>query len=104
MPPTFPGTKEGLVHFLMHNCDSEWHSFELKPMVQEIVARLSSRLFLGDELCRNRDWLDLTISFTITSTMAAIVVSFFPAFLRPLANEILPMCRKQRRDQYVDCL
>lgn len=71
---------------------------KLKDTVQEIVARLSSRVFLGDELCRNRAWLDLTIQATITTMTASGIMRMFPRFLRPLVNEILPMCRAMRAE------
>lgn len=75
---------------------TEWHALPLKDTVQEMVARLSSRVFLGDELCRNREWLDITVQATITTMTAAIVVNMFPRFLRPLVNEFLPLCRSMR--------
>lgn len=78
---------------------AEWHEVPLKETVQDMVARLSSRVFLGEELCRNREWLDLTVQATITSMTAATIVSMFPEFLRPLVNEFLPMCRQMRAEQ-----
>lgn len=66
-----------------------------------MVARLSSRVFLGEELCRNREWLDITISCTITNMTASAYLRMFPWFLRPLLNEVLPICRKMRAEQYV---
>lgn len=79
--------------------DAEWHSLNLRATVQEMVARLSSRVFLGEELCRNREWLDITIQATITSMTAATVVSMFPYSLRPFVNEILPLARAMRNQQ-----
>lgn len=78
---------------------AEWKEIKVMSFVQEMVARLSSKVFLGDDLCRNREWLDLTVSFTVTSMMAAGFVRLFPWFLRPLANEVLPICRKMRKGQ-----
>lgn len=69
-----------------------------------MVARLSSRVFLGEELCRNREWLDITINSTITNMTAAGYVRLFPYFLRPLVNEVLPICRRMRAEQYVSPL
>lgn len=83
---------------------SEWHEVQLKSTVQNMVARLSSRVFLGEELCRNQEWLDLTVEATINFMKAGGMLRMFPLILRPLVNEILPVCRLMRADQYVNPL
>lgn len=80
---------------------AEYHEVHVNSFVQELVARLSSRVFLGEELCRNRQWLDININSTITHMTAAVILRLFPWFLRPILNEVLPICRKIRAEQYV---
>jgi hypothetical protein len=43
----------------------------LTGIVRPLVAQLSSRVFLGDKVCRNPDWLRITVNYTIDSLMAA---------------------------------
>jgi cytochrome P450 len=76
----------------------EWH--ELSSLMETnlmIVARLSSKVFLGDELCRNEEWLDITMKHTVTSFGAVIEMRLWPVFLRPLVQWFLPGCRESRR-------
>ncbi|KAH9912164.1 cytochrome P450 [Epithele typhae] len=55
----------------------EWAAVTMFPTAQKIVARLSNRVFVGTPLCRNEEFLDLTIQF---------VREKFPFFLKPLAG------------------
>lgn len=59
----------------------------------DIVARISSRVFLGDELCRNEAWLEVTKSYTVTGFRAAEKLRLYPKWLRGVAQLYLPECR-----------
>src|SRR3954465_5975437 len=50
----------------------EWHNIVIKDTVLDLVARLSSRVFLGKNLCRNKRWLEIAKSYTVD----AFVLSF----------------------------
>jgi cytochrome P450 len=73
---------------------TEWHDIQLKPAILKMVAQLSSRIFLGDKICRNPDWLDITINYTINAFTAAQELRLLPEFLRPFAVRYLPTSRK----------
>ncbi|PPJ59888.1 hypothetical protein CBER1_04922 [Cercospora berteroae] len=47
----------------------------------ENVARLSSRIFLGPEVCRNQEWLDITKSYPVNSFTAALQMKLVPQVL-----------------------
>lgn len=70
----------------------------LKPFVLGMVARLSSRLFVGEDLCRNEEWLELSKNYTLDTFAAARVLRSWPFALRPLMAYILPEWRKIRQD------
>jgi cytochrome P450 len=81
--------------------DSEWHTTLLKEGVTELVGRLSSRVFLGLPLCRNRRWLDIAKSYTIDSFVGSYIMRVAPPILRPITYWFIPQCtrlRKQVRD------
>lgn len=78
------------------NEDAEWHAVPIKATILEIVARLSSRVFLGPELCRNKDWLRITIDYTVNIFMAAAAVKRYPKFMHRIVHWILPETRKIR--------
>ncbi|TLD22141.1 hypothetical protein PspLS_08175 [Pyricularia sp. CBS 133598] len=75
---------------------SEWHEVCVKDIVTQLVARLSARIFLGDEGARNDAWLKITREYTVNGYIAASILRMFPVLLRPLANQILPRCRELR--------
>ncbi|EUC47676.1 hypothetical protein COCMIDRAFT_3468 [Bipolaris oryzae ATCC 44560] len=64
--------------------DPEWKEVTTAESILALVARLSTKVFLGDELCRNEDWLRITKEYTLESLAAGIIVSTFPSLLQPL--------------------
>lgn len=70
----------------------------LKPFVLDLVARLSSRLFVGEELCRNDEWLHLAKNFTLDTFAAGRVLRSWPFALRPIMVWFLPEWKKVRRE------
>lgn len=62
----------------------------------DTVARLSSRVFLGDRLCRNEHWLRMTKSYTVTAFQAAQSLRVYPRYLRKLVHWFQPECRQLR--------
>ncbi|KAK9413738.1 putative Cytochrome P450 [Seiridium unicorne] len=69
---------------------TEWHAVPLHSTLLQAVARVSSRLFLGDELCRNPDWLRITTTYTHHISKAILDLKIWPAFMRPLAIRFVP--------------
>lgn len=43
----------------------DWKEHHLYTEILDIVARISARVFLGEHVCRNQDWLDITKSYTV---------------------------------------
>lgn len=68
----------------------------IKEKINVLVARLSARVFLGEELCRNPAWLKIAVSHIFTGFIAAFCLRLFPPFLRPLAHWLIPHCRRLR--------
>ncbi|KAF4805903.1 Cytochrome P450 monooygenase 1 [Colletotrichum siamense] len=73
-----------------------WREIPAKDALLELVARLSSRVFLGSDICRNEKWLRITKEFTTTSFAAAAKLNLLPWALRPLANLLDPSCQQVR--------
>ncbi|KIX09576.1 uncharacterized protein Z518_00656 [Rhinocladiella mackenziei CBS 650.93] len=71
----------------------DWQEFELPNLVLDLTARLSARVFMGDEYCRNEEWLKMSVGYTMKAMHALQALYKWPAFLRPLANRFLPECR-----------
>ncbi|KAM0325730.1 hypothetical protein ACHAQA_007030 [Verticillium albo-atrum] len=75
----------------------EWKEHVLKTEALDIVARLSSRVFLGPEVSRNEAWLSITKSYTIHGFLAAKKLRLYSTWWRRLANQFLPECRLVRK-------
>jgi cytochrome P450 len=73
-----------------------WTEITYKPMLLQIIARVSSRVFLGPELCANRDWLRISEEYAVDSFIAARALRQWPSYLRPVVHWFLPECRKLR--------
>ncbi|KAI1491320.1 cytochrome P450 [Biscogniauxia mediterranea] len=74
----------------------EWRKIHAKPVILDIISRISSRVFLGDELCRNEEWLHITKSYTVAAFTAAQDLRMFPSVIRPLVHWFVPQCRSLR--------
>ncbi|KAF9254472.1 hypothetical protein L218DRAFT_487968 [Marasmius fiardii PR-910] len=68
----------------------------IKP-IQNIVVRASNRLFVGLPLCRDPDYCDLNISFTISVVINATIISVFPRFLHPIVGRIFTVGKSSLR-------
>lgn len=78
---------------------TDWHTVPVKKILVEMVARLSTLAFLGPDLSRNPEWIDLTTSYAVLVVSAAASLNAYPSFLRRLANSILPECRALRETE-----
>jgi cytochrome P450 len=78
--------------------DANWHAVALKPTILKMVAQLSSKVFLGDKICRNADWLRITVDYTVDTFLAAEDLRLWPRLMRPIMANFLPSCRKIRRE------
>ncbi|KAF4822356.1 Cytochrome P450 monooygenase 1 [Colletotrichum tropicale] len=76
--------------------NEEWHEVLLGDVLIRIVARVSSVIFLGPELCRNPDWLKITVNYTNTATNAAKVLRRWPVFMYKFIHWFLPECQTVR--------
>jgi cytochrome P450 len=77
--------------------DGLWHTIVLKDLLLDLIARLSSRIFLGEELCRNAEWLKITKEYTVNGPKAATMLHLFPRYLRPIISNFLPITLEVRR-------
>lgn len=61
-----------------------------------MIARLSSLAFLGPKFCRDQNWLDVSVNYTLDVFNAARVLNLWLPFLRPIVIWLLPETRKLR--------
>jgi len=69
----------------------------LKDSILDIVARLSARVFLGDEeVTHNPQWLRITKDYTVDSFMASYEIRTYHKLLQPIIHWFLPQAQKVR--------
>jgi len=77
----------------------EWREIAIGPSVLDIVSRMASRVFLGDQLCRNEAWLKITKEYAINMFAAIRKFQHYPPQLRKVFQWFIPEC-KLVRDQF----
>ncbi|KAF5024595.1 hypothetical protein F66182_3358 [Fusarium sp. NRRL 66182] len=75
---------------------TEWNEISIKSAISDVVARISSRIQLGEELCRNEEWLRITKTYTTTFYTATTKLRAFPWAIRLLVHWFQPECQKLR--------
>ncbi|OJD36251.1 cytochrome p450 [Diplodia corticola] len=76
----------------------EWRPTPLKPLIMDLVARVSQRVFVGPRACRDAEWLAITKRYTVDAFGAARELRAWSPLLRPWAHRFLPSCRRVRAD------
>jgi cytochrome P450 len=74
----------------------DWHEISLKQTFRGIVGRLSSRIFLGPELCRDPKWLKIIVDYTVSVFQAGGTLRLWPRFLLPIVHWYIPECQNAR--------
>jgi cytochrome P450 monooxygenase-2 len=72
----------------------EWQEASVNETCLNLIARLSSRVFLGEELCRDKHWLSIAKEYTVLSFNAARELRLWAPILRPIAVRFLDLCRQ----------
>ena len=62
--------------------------------MQRVVARMNARIFVGEPLSRNEEWLHASIDFSTCVFIGVGYLKIFPSFLRPLAALFNPFIRR----------
>ncbi|KAF6833767.1 cytochrome p450 [Colletotrichum musicola] len=73
---------------------TDWTTFKLKENMVKVVARVSTRVFGGEELARNQRWLKISSEYARTSFFASEVLRIVPKPLRFIAHQLNPFSRK----------
>ncbi|KAG6171423.1 hypothetical protein E4U51_008578 [Claviceps purpurea] len=74
----------------------DWHEIVVKDANLQLMARVTSRVFLGIEMCRNPQWLRITTTYAVVAFKAVEELRLWPAWLRPLVQWFLPHCTAAR--------
>jgi cytochrome P450 len=95
--PQLKGELEYVVATEFPEC-RDWMSVKLQPFIVRAVARMSGHAFVGPELSRNEEWMDTSINYAVHVFLAAAQLQFFPDWMRPAAQYLVPHLRYVSRD------
>ncbi|KAH0426614.1 cytochrome p450 [Colletotrichum camelliae] len=70
-------------------CD-DWTEVDVVDRITQIVARVSSRMFGGTTLSRNREWIQSSIDFATDGFIGAQALKKYPEFLKPVVARFIP--------------
>ncbi|GME28683.1 putative cytochrome p450 protein [Neofusicoccum parvum] len=73
-----------------------WKEVKFVPLAAQIVARLSNRVFLGKKLSTSKEWLNVSIMYTVDSQIALQELQMFPPFTRWLVHWFMPSMNRCR--------
>ncbi|KAK2768531.1 hypothetical protein FQN54_000387 [Arachnomyces sp. PD_36] len=79
----------------------EWSTHTFAQEVPNMVARVSSLVFQGTEICQNKKWLDVSVNYAIDSFIAARELRQWPGVLRPIVHWFLPAAQRTREHMKV---
>ncbi|KAJ6092289.1 hypothetical protein N7467_004258 [Penicillium canescens] len=73
-----------------------WSTIKLYAATTRMIALVSGQVFVGLPLCRNEEWLDISINATIDSFVGAAMMWQYPSWSWPIMQYIVPQtCRVQ---------
>ncbi|KAL7274278.1 hypothetical protein RUND412_002824 [Rhizina undulata] len=68
---------------------SEWTKLPAHKTLIHILARVVTRLYIGEELCRNEEYINTACNYVDSVLLGGYVLSMMPDFLRPFAEPYL---------------
>ncbi|KAI1633021.1 cytochrome P450 [Biscogniauxia mediterranea] len=73
---------------------SDWTEVDIHHVLLRVVAMVSGRVFIGPELCRNEQYLESSINYTMDVMSAQRAVQQMKPWLRPFFASRLPQVKR----------
>ncbi|TVY38182.1 Cytochrome P450 monooxygenase [Lachnellula occidentalis] len=73
----------------------EWNEVVVYDVMSEIITRISNRVLVGPELCRDEDYLYSSSRFNRWAVLLAAFISLFPEALKRIIGPIVTYCNYQ---------
>lgn len=75
----------------------DWKPYRIASKLPNMVARLSSVIFVGETISQDEEWIDVSVNYAIDSFVAMRDLREWPSILRPVVHRFLPSTRKLRK-------
>lgn len=88
LPSIFPSIldelKVALGEFTTANCaGDDWSTVKAMDLSLHVIGRASNFSFVGLPLCRNKDYMNIMLKYTIDVMVGAHIIGLFPKLLKP---------------------
>jgi hypothetical protein len=61
----------------------DWREIRVYDTMLDVITRLSTRVFVGEELCRNKEFSQAARTFDKNVVVSAAALNLLPGFLKP---------------------
>ncbi|KIM83563.1 hypothetical protein PILCRDRAFT_69319, partial [Piloderma croceum F 1598] len=99
LPAIFPAVvnelKVAFEEYVPCPASGEWISVKALDSLMRIICRASNTTFVGLPLCRNKEYMDVMLKYTIDVVLGAHIIGLFPKFLRPFAGRFVSNTRRR---------
>ncbi|KAJ0167756.1 Ent-kaurene oxidase [Colletotrichum tanaceti] len=95
--PQLKGELEYVVATEFPEC-KDWTPVKFQPFALRAIARISGRAFVGSNINRQEQWMDISINFAIHVFVAVVKLQLFPEWARPVAQYGVSELRQIRKD------
>jgi cytochrome P450 len=75
----------------------DWHEIQPQQAVLRIVSRMSSRVFMGEDLCRDDEWVKVASEYTQQAFATGDILRGYPRWARPFVHWFMPSCWALRK-------
>lgn len=75
----------------------DWTPVVVYSKLLDIVAQVSARVFVGEPLCRDPRWLQLSKDYTLKAFQASRAIKQWKPWMRPLVHRFVPEMRELYR-------
>lgn len=62
----------------------DWTTVNIEHTMMQVLVRITSRVFVGPPLCRDKSYIDAATEFMTNISVRSIMISFTPEIFRPL--------------------
>ncbi|KAJ8125482.1 hypothetical protein O1611_g8157 [Lasiodiplodia mahajangana] len=68
----------------------DWQEFDIQEEMRMLFSRLFASVFVGHPVCRNEEWLSISVGFALDMLTTAFTIRVFPTWLHPIVARLIP--------------
>ncbi|CAN8100048.1 unnamed protein product [Discula destructiva] len=76
---------------------NDWEAVNIEYVMRMLVARMTAKIFMGHPVCRDPEWLKISIDFSIDMFKTTFGLKMFPGWMYPVAIYLLPQRWRAQR-------